>query len=59
MTAYIARIKPDWLRQLIWIFYFYPFVYLDLWWNFRKSMSLDNMIRAAWDLGWHGIEDKQ
>ena len=54
MTAFIARIQPDWLRQLIWIVYF-PFVYLDLWMHFGSSPRLQELTTAAFRLGWKGL----
>jgi len=55
MTAYLARLKPDWLRQLIWIAYF-PAVYLDLWIEFRRSPRLRELTTAAFLLGWRGLK---
>jgi hypothetical protein len=55
MTAYIARLQPDWLRQLIWIVYF-PFVYLDLWIEFRTSPRLRELTNTAFLLGWKGLK---
>lgn len=54
MTAFIARLRPDWLRQLIWIVYF-PVVYLDLWLHFRRSPRLVDLTNAAFRLGWKGL----
>jgi hypothetical protein len=55
MTARIARIQPDWLRQIIWIVYF-PAVYLDLWLHFRTSTRLTDLTTAAFRLGWRGLK---
>lgn len=58
MTKYITRLKINWLRQLIWLFYYPLFVFVPLWWSFRNSPRFEVLQAICWDLGWNGIKDE-
>lgn len=56
VTAYISRIKTDWLRQIIWLLWYPAFVWIPLWWRFRYSKNYVSLQVICWDLGWNGVK---
>ena len=56
MTAYIARIKPDNLRKLVWLMWFPVGVFPDICWKFYGKPDFSTVVWTCWDLGWNGLE---